>query len=224
MSRNFTARIAILLLGAASALASGRHDVVLDRSAVPLPRNAPAALRPLVQRESLRVAAPERISATFWLRTSLPERKTAAESSPVLGERIAIPGILPATFVGFVSFDRPWRDYRDRVVPLGLYTARYLLQPAIKEHKGVSEYRDFLILTPANADTAIDVEPRELIGRSAAGSGSGHPFVIALFPLPDPGEAPRILVNPLGQPMLGVRLGPHAFAIVLEGHGRIEEI
>ena len=149
--------------------------------------------------------------------------KAAPDSSPVLGERIALPGIPPAAFVGFVSFDRPWRDYRDRLVPAGLYTARYLVQPAIKEHKGTSTFRDFLILTPASIDVAANVSPRDLIGRSAAATGSEHPLVMAVFPLPDGAHPPRILVNPLEQPMLGVRLGSLAFGIVFEGHGRTEE-
>jgi len=109
-------------------------------------------------------------------------------------------------------------------VKAGSYTLRYLAQPAIKDHKGVSEFRDFLILTPAGMDVDVDVDPRELIGRSAAAAGSGHPVVMALFPLSDPGEVPGIFVNSLGQPMVGVRIGSRTMGIVLEGHGRIDEL
>jgi len=223
MSRRSTLRFSALVLGAASALAAGPPGIVLQRISAPPPAAAAPELRHLVAGEALRVAGPGRISATFWLRARIPEMKAAPDSSPVLGERIALPGIPPAAFVGFVSFDRPWRDYRDRLVPAGVYTARYLVQPAIKEHKGASAFRDFLILTPASIDVAADTSPRELIGRSAAATGSEHPLVMAVFPLPDGAHPPRILVNPLEQPMLGVRLGSLAFGIVFEGHGRTEE-
>jgi hypothetical protein len=213
----------MLALGAA--MASGPAEMALERSLLPPPPSASPALRGLVDGERFRVTDPGKVSATFWLRARpAAPADSLSETSPVLGERIAIPGIAPAAFVGLASFETAWLDYRSRTVPPGLYTMRYLLQPAIKDHKGVSAFRDFLILTPAGSDGEADLDPHELIRRSAAATRSGHPVVMALFPLPNPGPLPGIFFNSLGQPMVGVRIGSQALGIVLEGHGRLDEI
>ena len=204
---------------------AGPANISFEHSANDPPPAASPALRRLVDGERLRVTDPGKLSATFWLRSRLAARGEAPiEGSPVLADRIAIRGISAAAFVGLVSFDVAWFDYRGRTVKAGLYTMRYLVQPAIKDHKGVSAWRDFLVLTPAGMDTEVDVDPRDLIGRSATAASSGHPVVMALFPLPDPADLPGIFVNSLGQPMVGVRIGSQAMGIVFEGHGRIEEL
>jgi hypothetical protein len=212
------------MLFVARAIAAGAAEISLERSPAPPPSAASPVLRRLVDGQCLRVTDPGKLSATFWLRSRLAQRGEApSKGSPVLAEGIAIRGIPAAAFVGLASFDVAWFDYRGRIVKAGLYTMRYLVQPATKDHKGVSALRDFLILTPAGADIEADVDPRDLIGRSAAAAGSGHPVVMALFPLPDPATVPAIFVNALGQPMAGVRIGSNGLGIVLEGHGRIDE-
>jgi len=225
MWRSSTPSVILALVCVARAVAAGPADISLERSAnAPAPAAAPV-LRRLVDGEGLRVTDPGKLSATFWLRSHpAPRAEAPPEGSPVLADRIAIRGIPAAAFVGLVSFDVAWFDYRGRTVKPGLYSMRYLLQPAIKDHKGVSAFRDFLILTPAGADVEADVDARDLVGRSAAAAGSGHPVVMALFPLPDPARVPGIFVNALGQPMVGIRIGSQAFGIVLEGHGRIDEL
>ena len=215
----------LALLCVVRAVVAGPANISLERPANDPPLAASPALRRLVDGERFRVTDPGKLSATFWLRSRLaPRGEAPSEGSPVLAERIAIRGIPAAAFVGLASFDGAWLDYRGRIVKAGLYTMRYLVQPAIKDHKGVSAWRDFLILTPAAIDTEVDVDPRDLIARSATAAGSGHPFVMALFPLPDPADLPGIFVNSLGQPMVGARVGSHAMGIVLDGHGRIDEL
>ena len=69
--------------------------------------------------------------------------------------------------LGTIRFVTEWRDYRGQSVPAGTYELRYAVQPLLKDHAGTTRWRDFAILTGANA--------------------SPHPYVMALVP-PDEGD------------------------------------
>ncbi len=211
------ATLALSIAGRAAALPFAARPV----HAAPPPQLAPAIAR-LLDAEAVEVTAGPGTLATFWLRRELPTAKPdAPERSPVLEDRIAVKGIVAGTLVGVAALDEPWRDYRNRAVVPGLYTLRYLLQPAIKDHRGVSRYRDFLVLTPAALDREDDLDPRSVITASAAASGRGHPVVMAVFPAA-PGPL-RIVENELRQRMLAVRTGDVTMGLVLESHGSIED-
>ncbi|MGH9442972.1 MAG: hypothetical protein ACRD16_11950 [Thermoanaerobaculia bacterium] len=97
---------------------------------------------------------------------------------------------------------------------------RYAIQPAMKEHRDVSMYRDFAILTPAAADPEVERSLPDAVAASAAAFHRGHPGVVAIFPVPEGARPYEILQNPLGQPVLVVRIGQKVMGLVLEGHGR----
>jgi len=179
-----------------------------------------AAIDPVLGASPLEVRDEGRPFADFWIRTEIPTTP-ATDRSPVLDENVAVSGIAPGALVGVVRFAIPWRDYRDQPVPAGTYTLRYVLQPAIKEHKGVSRYRDFLVLTPIALDAALGSEPADVIRRSSDGFARGHPTVMALFPAM-PAARPRIEANASGDAMLVISAGSRSIALVLKGHGRIE--
>lgn len=211
-------RRAVFIGIAAPAIAGGLPSLSLTR-------DRPAAISAAIEKslgvEAIRVRRAADLSATFWIRPELPAAADKEPGgSPILEERVAINGIGAGTLVGAVSFEVPWRDYRDRIVPAGLYTLRYLRQPAIKEHRGVSPFRDFLLLTPASLDRDLDADPREVVERSASGAGSGHPAVMGLFPA-TASERPRIQAGGEGAPMLVVRAGSIPMALALGGHGHI---
>lgn len=94
------------------------------------------------------------------------------------------------TLAGAVKTDSDFRDIRGRVIKAGVYTLRYGIQPANGDHLGVSPFRDFLLLSPAAADT--DPAPRGhdgTIDLSKQAVGGSHPAVWSLDP-PVTSEAP----------------------------------
>ena len=164
------------------------------------------------------------VAATFWFRTSpLPSDPAGHGDSALRAEGSRWSRFAPGSLVGVVHFTQAWRDYRDRALPPGWYTLRYLLQPLMKEHRGTTMYRDFLILTPIELDRGAAVDPADLVRKSAAAAVTGHPPVMALFPVAEAGSSPAITINGLGQPMLAVRVGSEMAGIVLAGHGRIAD-
>jgi hypothetical protein len=82
-------------------------------------------------------------------------------------------------------------------------------------------YRDFLLLTPADSDTAVKVEwsEDEHYAKSMAVTGQPHPASLALFPVWEEVSEPRIQENDMGQRMLAVPLGPFAIGLTVEGEG-----
>ena len=187
----------------------------------------PAGIAPAIERTlapgAFEVRDGSSLAATFWMRRDLPAAsEEKMPGSPILEEGIAVRGIRAGSLVGAVSFELAWRDYRNRIVPPGLYTLRYLRQPAIKEHRGVSPFRDFLAITPASLDRDLDADPREAAERSAAGAGRGHPAVMALVPARGP-ERARVETGPGGEPVLAVSAGSLPLALVLAGHGRVDD-
>ena len=221
MSRLSTRRAIGAALLASAALPAGTLKAVLRREAIPgpIPAGISENVRGAIAEEGQRVFNDGVPLADFWLRRSLPRSAVDGRSSPVLGERANFNHLPSGLLVGFVRFNAAWRDYRDREIPAGLYAMRYALQPAIKEHRGVSAYRDFLVLTPAERDASLERRLAEVLAESVAYFGRGHPAVLALFPAPNQRELPSIARNELGEAMLAVRVGEETFGIVFSGAG-----
>jgi hypothetical protein len=188
----------------------------------PPPVEVPSPVRPALAATGLRIERGQSKLATFWPRRDLPLAASTPDGSPVLAERVGFSQVPPATLLAVVRFDRPWLDYRDREMPAGIYTMRYAVQPAIKEHRGVSKYRDFAILTPVALDLDLDRSLPETVAASLQAFGRGHPAVLAIFPIRGALSEPKIEENEMGQPLLAVRIGAIAMGFVLGGHGRVD--
>jgi hypothetical protein len=165
---------------------------------------------------SLVVSSGGDVVAELWLREDPPLLDPPDE---VL--EVSFGGLEETQLVGVIRVAREWREYKGLAVAPGVYTLRYGRRPADGNHMGVSMYRDFLLLTPAAGDTAVEVEWRvdEFHSRSMAATGQPHPASLALFPVWEEIAEPRILENDVGQPMLGVPLGPFAIGLTVEGQG-----
>jgi len=92
-------------------------------------------------------------------------------------------GVAEGSLVGAVQLSGEYRDIRGRAVKAGAYTLRYAIQPANGDHLGVSNYQDFLLLSPA----AIDRDPAptghlRTVDMSRNTVGASHPAPWALDP------------------------------------------
>lgn len=85
--------------------------------------------------------------------------------------------------VGAVRLDAAYRDIRGRAIKPGVYTLRYGIQPANGDHLGVSPFREFLLLSPATADTEAKPAGHEgAVDLSKQTIGGSHPAVWSLDP------------------------------------------
>lgn len=86
------------------------------------------------------------------------------------------------------------KDFKGNKYKPGAYTCRYAVLPEDGDHQGVSETRDFLLLSPAAADTSTESKtPEELVELSKKTSKGGHPAVLYLAkPLEEGAKLPRV--------------------------------
>jgi hypothetical protein len=84
-----------------------------------------------------------------------------------------------------VRYTAEGHDYRDQAILPGVYTLRFGLHPVNGDHLGVSPYRDFALLLPAESDASLAARTgKDLEQASAEAAGSNHPAVLVLASLP----------------------------------------
>ena len=188
-----------------------------------MPPAVAAELAKSLDAKGLRVTVGDDMAMTFWFRAELPAKATAAQIANGLTYRELPEG----SFVGVVSFAKPFTDYRKQEIAAGDYTLRLGSQPAIGDHAGTAPHPDFLMLLPLADDTTFDpLDGKTLLKLSAKVTGGDHPGVMLLFPQsPKPAEAKlvskaggvsvltftRKLTTDDGPAVLG-------FALVVRGH------
>lgn len=163
----------------------------------PLPEAPPEEIATVI-RDSLETKAVRVLDgqgeplADVWLRQGVPARgKPAGSEGAVL-----FPVLEVGQLIGIVRFQEESYDYRDQPIAPGLYTLRYGLQPINGDHLGVSTYRDYVMLVPAQDETDLEtIEQETLDVISADAAMTNHPAVYLLDAAPEGIEAPAPVHN-----------------------------
>lgn len=97
------------------------------------------------------------------------------------------------TLAGAMRVTGPFKEIRGKAVQPGVYTLRYGLQPQNGDHLGISAFREFLVLSPASADT----DPKVLgfdgvVALSKQVIGTSHPAGLSIDP---PEDAPGAVLS-----------------------------
>ena len=175
-SQYFAGLAVVALLCFSSAAAA--QDYKAAASTAPVPPEISAPVRALLNPASISVTGPSGPLCEIWLRAAIP---AAAQPATALG--VSYGQLVDGAIVGAIHFDVAVKDFRNQTVQPGTYVLRYALQPVDGNHQGVSDYRDFLLLTPAAADTgAANLADNDLYVLSRKASGAGHPSVWSLVP------------------------------------------
>lgn len=85
--------------------------------------------------------------------------------------------------VGAIRVPAPFKEIRGQTVNPGVYTLRFGLQPQNGDHLGASPHREYLLLSPAAADS--DPKPLGFDGSVAISKqtiGTSHPAALSLDP------------------------------------------
>jgi len=119
--------------------------------------------------------------AEFWLRKAVPG---SGEPAGPKGA-IQFPILAEGELLGALRFPGEGHDYRDQTIAQGVYTLRYGLQPVNGDHLGVSTYRDYALLLPADSDKDLaPLAEEDLEAGSAEAAGTSHPAVLMLLSAP----------------------------------------
>lgn len=127
------------------------------------------------------------------------------------------------SLVGAVRVSAPYPDIRGRRIRAGVYTLRFALQPMNRDHLGVAPHREFLLVCPAGADTAVAPTGHEgAVDLAKQTTGVAHPAIWSLDPPSGaPGEPLSGYQNDAGHKgiMFEVQTtsGPLRFGLILIG-------
>jgi len=199
---------AILLIGAFSVCAAparAQAEFTLQPSPALSTLQVPAALADRLDPQGSRIIHRKDTVCDVWWLKSLPA-VASTNSQPDL----LYGSLQPGSLVGLLEFISPSaEDFRDQKLKPGLYTMRYAQIPQDGNHMGVSEYRDFVLLSPLSADTQLDktLSFDDLVNLSRKSAGTGHPAVISLTP-PNPAykKLPALVQDDQGNCSLQVDL------------------
>ncbi len=138
----------------------------------PAPSELAAEVQSLLSSEGARVAIGATTLELWWV-AALPDSGNATDWS----------GVPEGTLVGAVRSAQAFKEIRGKTVKPGVYTLRYGLQPQNGDHLGASPFREYLLLSPAVADT--DPKPLGFDGTVALSKqtiGASHPAALSLDP------------------------------------------
>lgn len=191
----------------------------------PTPKELSESIRAVLEPKAIQLVQGEKPLLEIWFRREVPLKGTAAK----------LDSLAEATLVGAVAVrGGGLKDYKGNDVPEGIFTARYLLQPADGDHLGTAEFNYFVALVGADTDKELNGLDKFKPVTKASGklTPSGHPLIISLRPVSgDAGKTPT-LTEPAAEHK-AVRLslsgkGPGGekvelpFDLVYEGHGHIQ--
>lgn len=130
----------------------------------------------------------------IWWREEVP----SGEKSDILGAIYR--QLSRSVLLGVISFPEGTRDFCGQPIRAGVYTLRYELLPNDGNHMGVAPLRDFLLLVPAEMDTAAlaTLTYEELVSLSKRASATNHPAVLSLYYPESENDSPAVFENDEG--------------------------
>lgn len=181
----------------------------------PPPDALPSGLARGLAAQGLAVGLDGGTVVEFWLRGEVVARE---DDPSALGAELS--RIERGALLGVVRFAEDWSDYKGTRVLAGTYALRYAVRPDDGNHMGVSVYRDFAILVPAEVDPGGDTVALDaLIEGGRRATGTTHPASLALFPVPEETDLPAVVRNEIDQWTLAARVGAFRIGFVVQGEG-----
>jgi hypothetical protein len=163
----------LVLAGAAAASAQYKYEA----AGAPPPEVPPAIAATLQEKGHRVLSADGKPWCEVWF-------VKAPSTGPATGEaEVTWKTIVPWSVVGAIRWPAPGYDRRGQIIKPGVYTLRYGNYPINGDHLGVAPQRDFLVMTPVDADK--DAKPLakfdDLMAMSKKVSGAAHPAVLSMW-------------------------------------------
>lgn len=168
MTRRIVSVLAAILV---STQVTSAQQIAVSAHGDPPPAEIASPLRELLASGGGRAQIGE-TTLTFWWVESL-----AVSGAP------AWASVAEGSAVGAVRISTLFRDIRGRTIKPGVYALRYAVQPQDGDHLGVSSFRDYLLLSPAEVDQ--DPAPAGhdgAVNMSKKTIGASHPGAWMLNP------------------------------------------
>ncbi len=162
------------LLGPGVALGGQEHALQIGE--LPHPGKVPEGLVDGLETRSFTLTKDGEPVLSLWLRREIPADTGEAPT----GER-NYATLEQGAMMGVLEVVKPHLDYRDQMVPTGVFALRHLSQPVDGDHSGVTYFRDFLVVNPLRSNTTA-ASRRFDSTLAAALQLNTHPYVWGLWP------------------------------------------
>jgi hypothetical protein len=142
------------------------------------PKELAAQVRGVLAKNGYRVSGPDgKTVCDVWL---VAELRIADGFQEQLDLKYPIE---PGTLVGAIRFPGDTMDYRKQQIKAGAYTLRYGHQPQDGNHLGTAQFRDFVILGPADGDKSpAAISQDDATELSTKVTKKTHPAILSLLP------------------------------------------
>jgi hypothetical protein len=189
----------------ASAIA-GDAAYSVKEGKTPLPEGIKEPIAKVMGERSFQfLDAKSNVLCEVWVRKEVPAKATTEQIKNGLTYRELQEG----TVLGVVQFPKAITDYRKQNIKAGVYTLRLGFQPENGDHMGTAPFNEFCLLVPAAEDKKVDpLAGKELQELSTKASGTSHPAVLLLFPVPlkDAGADAKVVDKGEGHWVLTMKL------------------
>ena len=165
-------RFAIALLACASAVFGHTAE-----SAGAPPSDLDPAISGVLQKEGVRIKDGAKTVMELWFVNTAPSGPATSETN------VSLTTIPHGSLLGVVRYTERGADRRGQQFKPGVYTLRLSYFPPDGNHQGVSEQRDFFVLSPA----ALDKDPKatpdyaRLTEMGTKVTGTAHPAVLSVW-------------------------------------------
>lgn len=179
-ARALSIAIAVLLL---APLGARSQEPKAEKSAEAAPDDLAGPVKETLASEGIRISDDAgKPWIDFWPRAAVPASDQPGDPAGT----VMYPFLQPGELLGAVKFLSAGHDYRDQEILEGVYTIRYGLQPVNGDHLGVSPHRDYFLLIPAADDQDVAAPSEDDLNlNSSNASGTNHPAVFMLLPVPE---------------------------------------
>jgi hypothetical protein len=198
-----------LLLSFSLAAAGAFGQYKMEPAGAPPSELAPE-IRSALQQDGAKINGPNGAVCEVWFRTSVPASANSEQNA-------SFSQIAHGTLLGAVRFASKGTDRRGQPLKPGIYTMRLSFFPVDGAHQGVAPTRDFVLLTPAAADSDLNATPsyKELVNMSRKASGTQHPAILNVWK-PD-SKDPAALKHEGEDWVLYGSVGDNPIAIIVVG-------
>jgi hypothetical protein len=176
------------------------------------PAEVPSGVAATLSQDGIKITDGSKLIGEFWFVASPASREGSAEDG------VTIPTLPVGALLGVARLPARFADRLGTQLKGGVYTLRYAAYPADGAHQGVEPQRDFLILSPVDADKAgkEGLEFAALMDLSRKATGTSHPAVLSMWRV-DADFKAGLSKAEAGDVVLQVKVGDLPVAVIVQG-------
>lgn len=177
------------------------------------PSGIDPAIAAVLQKEGVRIKNGNKNVMELWFVNATPAGSASSESN------VSLTTIPHGSLLGVARFVDKGADRRGQVIKPGVYTLRLSYFPPDGNHQGVSEQRDFLVLSDAATDKDVKATPDfdKLMDMSRKVTGTAHPAVLSTWKVDPANFKAGVAQEGEHDWILQHKLGTTAIAVIVDG-------